>query len=81
MRRCALAELAALFAAFAALFAAFAATCIGAVAMAGTLDSLDETTGVVVGVGVDAEVSKLCLHVGHVLFMRNQCVRLSALNI
>ena len=27
------------------------------------------------------DVSKLCLHVGQVLFMRNQCAKLSALNM
>ena len=27
------------------------------------------------------EVNKLCRHVGHVLFMRNQCAKLSELNM
>ena len=31
-------------------------------------------------VAVEA-VNKLCLHVGHVLLMRNQCVKLSELNM
>lgn len=29
----------------------------------------------------DDDVSKLCLQVGQVLFMRNQCAKLSALNM
>ena len=33
------------------------------------------------GAGTSTEVNKLCLHVGHVLLMRNQCVKLSELNM